>query len=169
MAEVRRLAAEELTAYKALRDATLAAHPEAFTSDAETERAKTPQQYLQRLGLDRADGGHFTLGAFEGGLLVGAVSCERDARLKVRHLGHVSAMMVRDDLHGRGIGRALIETCIRAARDAGIERLTINVTTTNLRALLLYERVGFRRYGTLEHALKLGSRYHDKDHLVLVL
>ena len=169
MLEIRALTAQELSAYKALRDATLAAHPEAFTSDAEAERAKTPQQYLPRLGLDRADPGHFTLGAFEVGMLVGAVSCERDPRLKVRHIGHVTAMMVRDGQQGRGIGRALLDACIAGARAAGIERLTINVTTTNLRALSLYERVGFRRYGTLVHAIKLGHSYHDKDHLVLVL
>lgn len=169
MFEIRTLAVDDLTAYKALRDATLAAYPEAFTSDVEAERAKTPQQYLPRLGLDRANAGHFTLGAFDAGALVGALSCERDPRIKVRHIGHVTAMMVRDGQHGRGIGSALLDACIAGARSAGIERLTINVTTTNLRALRLYERMGFRRYGTLVQAIKLGDRYHDKDHLVLEL
>ena len=54
---VRRLDIADLPAYKALRDATLAAHPEAFTSDAAEERRREPSDYLQRLGLDRHDGG----------------------------------------------------------------------------------------------------------------
>ena len=167
---IRPLAPEDLGAYKALRDAMLAAHADAFTSDAATEGARPAHHYLSRLGLDRPEGGHFMLGAFSGTELVGAVSCERDPRIKVRHLAHMTAMMVRDDLHGRGIGRALLAASIERARAAdGLERLTINVTSTNTRALQLYEYGGFRRYGRLEHAIKVDGSYHHKDHLVLVL
>ena len=38
---IRRMATRDLRAYKALRDAMLEAHPEAFTSDAMTERHRT--------------------------------------------------------------------------------------------------------------------------------
>jgi ribosomal protein S18 acetylase RimI-like enzyme len=168
---IRPLQPADLDAYKALRDAMLAAHAEAFTSDAATERERPAHHYLNRLGLDRGDGGEFTLGAFAAdAALVGAVTCERDMRAKVRHIGHVAGMMVRDRLQGRGIGRALIEACIARAHDArGLELLTLNVTSTNLPALHLYQSVGFIRYGRLEHALKLDGRYHAKDQMVLVL
>ncbi len=170
---IRLLRPDELPAYKALRDAMLAEYPDAYTSDAAAERERPAQHYLSRLGLDRAEGGHFLLGAFDEGTgeLVGAIGCERDPRRKVRHLAHVIGMAVRDDRQRRGIGRALLDSCIDHARAAGgIERLTINVTASNAAALALYEGAGFRRYGRLERALKLDDgSYHDKDLLVLVL
>ena len=102
---IRRLDAADLPSYKALRDAMLASHPEAFTSDASSERVKDSSVYLQRLGLDRRDGGQFVVGAWVGGRLVGAIGCERDLRVKVRHIGHLIGMMVADDAQRRGIGR----------------------------------------------------------------
>lgn len=170
LVEVRRLRALELTDYKALRDAMLAAHPEAFTSDAEAEAGKTAQSYLPRLGLDRPQGGQFTLGAWAGRTLVGAVSCERDMRLKVRHIGHLIGMMVADHAAGRGIGRALLQACIEQARAAdGLELLTLSVTAGNAAAEHLYGSVGFVRYGALPRAIKLGGRYHDKHLMSLSL
>ena len=69
-------------------------------------RAKEPTDYLQRLGLERRDGGHFVLGAWRGKRLVGAIGCERDERLKVRHIGHIIGMMVRPEARGAGHRRA---------------------------------------------------------------
>lgn len=168
---IRPLAQADLDAYKALRDAMLAAHPEAFTSDAETEARKSASHYAKRLGV--ADGGDpacFTLGAFEGDALVGAISCERDGRAKVRHIAHLVGMMVRPGWRRRGVGVRLLGGCIETLRSAGgIERLTLSVTSTNADAVRLYERAGFIRYGRLEHAIKLGDRYHAKDLMTLAL
>ena len=168
---IRPLAASDLAAYKRLRDTTLAAEPEAFTSDAAEESAKSPQSYLPRLGLDRPDGGHFTLGAFAGAEhLVGAVSCDRELRIKGRHIAHVIGMMVLAEARGQGIGRRLLAECIALARHApGLERLTLSVTASNRIAVELYLRAGFTRYGTLAQAIKLGDQYHDKDLMVLNL
>lgn len=168
--EVRRLRALELPDYKALRDALLAAHPDAFTSDAAAESAKPAQAYLPRLGLDRPQGGQFTLGAWDGRSLVGAVSCEREARLKVRHVGHLIGMMVADHAAGRGIGRALLLACIDEARATqGLELLTLSVTAGNAAAEHLYRSAGFVLYGTQPRAIKLDGRYHDKHLMILSL
>jgi ribosomal protein S18 acetylase RimI-like enzyme len=166
---IRPLASADLADYKRLRDAMLAAHPEAFTSDAESESAKDPLDYLQRLGLDRHDGGHFVLGAWHEPRLVGAIGCERQTRLKVRHIGHIIGMMVRAEARGRGIGAQLLEACIAEARHAGLEMLTLSVTGGNADAIRLYERHRFVAYGNLRRALKVGSTYHDKLHMVLAL
>jgi RimJ/RimL family protein N-acetyltransferase len=167
---IRRMTTRDLRAYKALRDTMLEAHPEAFTSDALTERHRRADDYVPRLGLERPEGGHLMLGAWRDDALLGAVALERDERTKVRHIGHVVSMMVRESARGQGIGRALLDALIEAAREpAGLEMLTLTVTEVNAGAVRLYERSGFSRFGTLHKAIKVGGQYHDKVHMVLYL
>ena len=167
---IRALGYADLPAYKALRDEMLFTCPDSFTSDAATESRKPAEVFAARLGPGPAGSGQFTLGAWSGGELVGAISCERENRSKVRHIGHLVGMMVRESASGRGIGRALLAACIEQARAAeGVEMLTLSVTSTNRRAVRLYEGAGFERYGTLKNALKLDGRYHDKDLMSLWL
>jgi RimJ/RimL family protein N-acetyltransferase len=165
---VRELHDNDLDAYKALRDHALAHHEEAFTSDATAEARRTAQSYAARLGNDNTRA--FTLGAFRGDRLVGAVTCDHDARIKVQHIGHITGMMVHADEQGRGVGRALINALIeRASADAELHQLTLNVTAGNAVAERLYERSGFVRYGTLPRAIRVGSRFLDKHHMLLNL
>lgn len=168
--DIHTLVAADLPAYKSLRDTMLAAHPEAFTSDAATERRRTAQSFLPRLGLAQAGGGSFLLGAWQSGQLVGTLGCERDPRVKVCHIGHLVGMMVRTELQGGGIGQRLLEAGISAARKVeGMEMLTLTVTARNAAAVRLYERAGFMRFGTLPHAIRVDGRYHAKDHMFLTL
>ena len=167
---IRRLVAADLPAYKALRDEALAAHPQAFTSDASETIAKLPESYLPRLGLGRPEGGHFTLGAWAGTTLVGAVSCERETRVKVRHITHLIGMMVSTAAQGRGIGSALLQACLLELRNAAdLEMVTLTVTQGNAAAVRLYERAGFVLYGCLPRAIRTDDVYHAKDHMVLTL
>ena len=168
-ASIRPLVVADLAGYKELRDEILFAHPEAFTSDAAADRRKEPADYLQRLGVDRPQGGHFLLGAWRGTRLAGAIGCERDTRIKVRHVGHVIGMMVRAEARRRGVGQALLEACVATARSAGLEMLTLTVTAGNAEAVGLYERKGFAAYGVLRRAIKVGAVYHDKLHMALDL
>jgi len=167
---IRTLAADDIDAYKALRDRTLADHPSAFTSDAEQERQRPASVHRGRLEAQRADGGHFTLGAWHGERLVGALSCERETRLKAQHVAHLAGMMVASDQQGRGLGHALLEQALALARRAaGLELLTLSVTDGNTAAIRLYERAGFIRYGTLPRAILVAGRYHAKHLMVLTL
>ena len=172
---IRALGSADLPDYKRLRDDMLALHPEAFTSDAESESVKAPADYLHRLGLERRDGGQFLLGAWRSPRflgspqLVGAIGCERDDRRKVRHIGKVIGMMVRPEARGAGIGALLLQACIAEARHAGVETLILTVTAENASAVRLYERHGFIAYGTLARAIKVADRYHDKLHMALAL
>jgi RimJ/RimL family protein N-acetyltransferase len=165
---VRELQSSDLDAYKMLRDHALTHHAEAFTSDAATEAQRTAQSYAARLGNDHTRA--FTLGAFRGDRLVGAVTCDHDPRVKVQHIGHVTGMMVHAEEQGRGVGRALIDALIaRADADAELHQLTLNVTAGNAIAERLYERSGFVRYGTLPRAIRVGGKFLDKHHMLLNL
>jgi len=167
---VRPLGAADLHAYKALRDAMLAAYPDAFTSDAAAEAFKPASSYASRFGLERPEDGHFTLGAWLGERFVGAITCDREQRSKVRHIGHLVGMMVDAQAQGRGVGRALLDALIDTARRCdGLEMLTLTVTSSNRAAVALYRQAGFERFGTQRRAIKVAGRYHDKDHMLLIL
>jgi RimJ/RimL family protein N-acetyltransferase len=165
---VRVLQTNDLDAYKALRIHVMSHHEEAFTSDAATEAMRTTQSYAARLGSDTTRA--FTLGAFRGDRLVGAATCDHDARIKVRHIGHIIGMMVHTDEQGRGVGRALLDALIaRAGANPELHQLTLDVTAGNAAAEGLYERSGFTRYGTLLRAIRFNGRFFDKHNMVLNL
>jgi ribosomal protein S18 acetylase RimI-like enzyme len=167
--DIRRLVASDAAVYKRLRDDMLDGFPDAFTSDAGAERAKPAEAYVARFEAE-GDAARFSFGAWSDGELVGAISCERDARLKVRHIGHIIGMMVRPNLQGRGIGRALIDaTLVQARAVPELELLTLSVTSTNPSAVRLYEKAGFVRYGQLPGAIKLGEKRLGKDLMMLAL
>ncbi len=163
--QIRPMLEPDLLAYKALCDAMLAGHPEAFTSDAETEGRRDLASYRNRL----AGGGNgatlFTLVALDDGRLVGALTCEREPRLKVRHIAHLVGMMVADTHRGRGIGRALLVAALARLRThPDLAQVTLSVTAGNRAAIGLYEGQGFVRYGCLPDAIRLADgRGLDKD------
>ncbi len=53
---------------------------------------------------------------------------------------------VRRDLHGRGLGRAVVDETCRRAAERGFRRMVLN--TDNTANVPMYERLGFRLHGT---------------------
>lgn len=167
---VRALTLADLPAYKVLRDDVLAHHEDAFTSDAAAEAQRSADSYRARLGRDDAGPpGPFTLGAWQGLRLVGAITCEHDARVKVRHLGHIVGMMVERAAQAQGVGSALLQATIERARRDGLEQLTLSVTSDNTGAVRLYRRFGFTTYGHLPRATLVNGRALDKELMLLRL
>ncbi|MFG6466273.1 GNAT family N-acetyltransferase [Roseateles sp. BYS87W] len=153
---LRPLLEPDLMAYKALRDAMLAGHPQAFTSDAETEAQRDIASYRSRLAGGSQGATLFTLVALDGARLVGAITCEREPRRKVQHVAHLIGMMVSDTHRGRGIGRALLlEALARLRATPGLAQVTLSVTAGNRAAVGLYESQGFVCYGSLPDAVRL--------------
>ncbi|MEJ6005399.1 N-acetyltransferase [Paucibacter sp. AS339] len=167
---IRLLRAADLPAYKTLRDGMLTGHPEAFTSDAATELSRDAESYRSRLSGGAGGANLFTLVAWSHSdsrlaQMVGAISCEHEARVKVRHVAHIVGMMVSDRMQGQGIGRQLLERALKMLQgEPVLELVTLSVTASNTAAVRLYERCGFQRYGRLEGAIKLpDGRLIDKD------
>ena len=166
---IRALTEDDLPAYKALRDEALRCAPDAFTSSYETEVHKSASSYASRLGA--LDSGHFVLGAFDAaGQLLGSIAVEREARPKKRHSAHVVGMMVAPAAQGQGIATKLIAVCVSNTQaTSGLEQLTLTVTAANPHVVRLYEQAGFKAYGLLPRAIKVGEQYYDKLHMMLDL
>jgi [ribosomal protein S18]-alanine N-acetyltransferase len=60
---------------------------------------------------------------------------------------HLLTIAVKQDLHGRGIGRKLLEQVIARARAMSAESILLEVRPSNVRAVELYERYGFKEIG----------------------
>jgi ribosomal protein S18 acetylase RimI-like enzyme len=110
--------------------------------------------YLTRLADVATRARHaLVLGAFEGGRPVGTVTLEVDGRIPGGHprppleegQAHVRMLGVDPRHRRRGVGRALMDASIAAARTAGKRRITLETTEAMVAAQRLYESMGFRR------------------------
>lgn len=74
----------------------------------------------------------------------GGTAPSLDATTGVRFLG------VSGQARGRGVGKALIRTCIDSARSAGHVRVVLHTTAAMKTAWAMYERMGFARAPELD-------------------
>jgi ribosomal protein S18 acetylase RimI-like enzyme len=161
---VRRLVPADADVYRALRLRGLAEHPDAFTSSVEAEAAKPLAVTESRLAPDGPDK---VYGAFVNGSLAGVAGYSREPRAKNRHKAFVFGMYVASEFVRQGIARALLRHVIaEARRDDGLEQLVLTVTDSNVGARRLYESEGFRSFGVEPRAIRVGTRYYDKNHMV---
>ena len=73
-------------------------------------------------------------------------------------LARLNAISVQPDLHGRGIGRFLLDHAEETARAEGAVSLTLMTADTNGRAQHLFESAGYQRLFVLQHAYARGQR-----------
>ena len=67
-------------------------------------------------------------------------------REKTRHRAEFGISVIKD-CWGLGIGRALTETCVTLAKQAGYSQLELQVVADNTSAVSLYRSTGFSEYG----------------------
>lgn len=137
---IRRLGVGDAERYRAIRLAALMTAPEAFGSTYEAEAAWPLGAFAERLA------GSVVFGAEAGERLVGMAGLGRASGAKGRREGFVWGLYVEPDARGRGMGAALLDAAIAAARGT-FERLTLTVARGNEPALALYRRFGFAIHG----------------------
>lgn len=163
--EIRRLAVSDAAAYRTFRLRGLREHPEAFTSSYEEDAQKPVQAMETRLSSTS----NSFWGAFRGPEICGAIGLEREARAKVLHRAKVVGMYVAPEAAGKGVGARLLQALVAQARAEGLQSLVLTVTDSNEGARRLYERSGFRSFGVEPRAIKVGTEYFAKNHMVLDL
>lgn len=110
------------------------------------------------------------LGAFVGGQLVGIASfLPVHPGDRARHRAGVGIMILRAYWR-QGIGSALMETLIEAAKKTSLEQLELNVVDMNKGAVALYKKHGFAEYGRHPRMIKYrDGRYADTLLMMLEL
>ena len=103
------------------------------------------------------------------GQIVGALNFSAGHRPRTRHSGELG-MSVRKAYWGLGVGSTLLEALLEWARQTRIiKKINLRVRADNHRAILLYERKGFVKEGTIRKELFLDGTYYDVDWMGLVL
>ena len=85
----------------------------------------------------------------------------------LKHVGTLG-MGVRADYRGRGIGEALLRATIAHALRNGIYRITLEARADNLRAIKLYEKVGFHHEARAKSALWFDGVFYDGVQMALL-
>jgi ribosomal protein S18 acetylase RimI-like enzyme len=100
-------------------------------------------------------------------VVVGWCDIVRNPHAGFRHVGRLG-MGLLPDYRGRGLGRQLVAQAVRTARQAGIERVELEVFASNERAIALYRALGFVTEGIKRRARKLDRRYEDNVFMALL-
>lgn len=164
---VRSLCADDAEALNAFRYATysetyfMARYPEECVYSPETAAS---------LAACEESPFDFEVGAFDGKEQVGriGVCCVR-SMLKYRHRAYVG-ISIEQKYWGCGLGSYLMQLAIDQTRANGFEQLELGVYSDNSRAIHLYEKFGFKRYGIQPRAFKLkDGTYRDEIIMVKML
>ena len=157
---IRLLAQEDCLIFKVLRLEALLQHPEAFGSSFEEESAMSNAEFLD--GFKKSD----IFGAFVENQLVGCAGFFVQSPLKMCHRGVLFSMYIKPAFRKNGIGDALVKAIISHSKKR-VTQLHATVVTTNQVALNLYEKNGFKIYGTEPRSLKIGDQFYDEHMMVL--
>lgn len=160
---IRRLTRDDVDAYRAIRLEALTRHPESYGTSPDSFTAR-PRDALQAM-LDRmAIFGVVTAS----GSLAGIVAYARDDGERETHRGWLLQVYVQPEMRGTGASLALLEAAVAHARREVIQ-LHLMVGAHNAPAIRLYEKAGFKTYGTDPRCLYVNGRYIDEHMMVRFL
>ena len=162
---VRRLVPADAASYRALMIGAYRDEKDAFTSTA-AEREALPLAWWEARVAVAADTAEQVFGAFDAGRLVGVAGLTFERRTRTRHKATLFGRFVAAEFRGRGMAEALVRAVLAEARATpGVEVVQLTVTATNEPALRLYERCGFRAFGTEPLAVRIGASFLAKTHM----
>ena len=167
MLTVRSLCAEDAEALEVFRCAT---YSETHFMARYPEEGANLETVQKGLAGSEASALNFEVGAFAGEKLVGEFGVAQvRPHIKYRHRA-VMGISVRKEYWGCGLGSYLMQLAIDQTRTNGFEQLELGVYSDNARAIHLYEKVGFERYGIQPRAFKLkDGTYRDEIIMVKML
>ena len=135
----------------------MARYPDEVRMTAEQEAAFIENANAEENGV--------MLGAFIGEELIGLCNARPVApNERYRHRAEMG-VMIAGKHWGKGAGGAMMRALIDAMLKTDVEMIGLDVVSTNERAIALYQKFGFERYGLLER----GMKYRDGSYADIVL
>jgi ribosomal protein S18 acetylase RimI-like enzyme len=142
---IRELRAGDVESYVKLRREALLDSPLAFVASPADDRFSSPEAIRDQ--LQRAPE-FVIMGAFRP-RLVSSVGLYRDRLLKSSHKAHLWGMYMTPNHRRQGVASGLLDAVLRhAAALAGVSWVHLKVSAATPGAQRLYERAGFRVWGT---------------------
>lgn len=159
---IRKLIAKDAIAFQELRLEGLRSHPCEFGTAYEEEAALAIDAIERRLDEGKI------YGAFLDGRLSAIAGFRRYDRIKKQHKGELFGVYVQKDAREKKLGEAIVRHVIGIAQN-DVEHLLATVACLNHAAKALYAKLGFEVFGREPRAQKIGDRYFDQEHLILML
>lgn len=98
--------------------------------------------------------------AVEGEQVVGWIDIVPLANPRMSHRGTLG-MGLKMGYRGKGLGSQLMEKALSYARSIGLEKIELRVYSTNLQAIELYKKFGFKQVGVIHKYRKFEGQYFD--------
>jgi ribosomal protein S18 acetylase RimI-like enzyme len=174
-----RLGPADASRYSRLRSRMLVESPWSFGASPEDDEALDPARLAELLRSEESaifaieasalapwGGGRPAAGAE----LIAAAAVVRMKRPKFAHRARIWGVFVEPQYRGRGLGRAVMEAAVGAARGwPGVDYVDLAVSANVPAAEHLYRRLGFVAWGREPEATEHAGRRHDEIHMTLRL
>lgn len=140
----------------------------AFLTRYEDEVTVTVEEEKLILAAILDDPKEIMISAFIDGKLVGNASVGRVSPIREKH-GHRAdfGIAIIREFWNSGLGTALVSAAIDSAEAAGYEQLELEVAAKNERAVALYEKFGFWKFGTRPDTFRNRDGSYSDFHLMM--
>ncbi|MEC9373651.1 MAG: GNAT family N-acetyltransferase [Planctomycetota bacterium] len=167
---VRRLTPDDIHAYIAIRRAMLLNAPWAFGASPEDDLGSNADEMSRAL----ADAAEECILAVDHPTnpdeLIAVAGVRRAPKLKSRHRAWIWGVYVHPDHRAKGLGRAVTQAAIEAARNwPEVEVLSLSASINSPAAIALYESLGFQRWGVEPDATRVGGKSYDEVFMSMTL
>jgi ribosomal protein S18 acetylase RimI-like enzyme len=152
--QIRSISEEDIKGFHACLDAV--ARERKYLGLLEAPTLENTRKWLEE-GIKQDD---IRLVASSGSQIIGWCDIAVKKREGFRHVGDLG-MGVLKDFRGQGLGRALLQATLAAAKEQKLERVELEVYASNLLAIRLYEKNSFQTEGRKQRARKLDGNYDD--------
>ena len=121
---------------------------------------KRAQEYFEELkqGVHSGD----VIAVIAGGKSIDAFGLiRRDEGEIFRHCYEMGRVMVRSEKQRHGLGAAIVQRLLAEAKRRKVEVVWLDVRITNVVAIQLFQKLGFRTWGIFPNRIKTGREYID--------
>jgi len=163
---VRPLTPVDVPAFVTLRREALRDSPWAFAASEDSDVGVNAELMSSRI----IEPGQVTVGVLDGEKLIGIAGMVRNRHGKMAHRANIWGVYVTPSARGRGVGEAIIRELLTIARTwPGLDSVSLQVSVRSEGAKRVYERLGFKQWGTEPAALRLDGVAYDEAHMVVML